>query len=135
MRNHIEVGDSPVPSGSYAQARIAAGLLFLAGVGPYDPISRAIVGKSVEEQTRQVLENIGAVLRGAGAGFSDIVSTTVYLAQLERDWSAFDRVYGSYFEPPFPARTAVGATLKNVLVEISAVAELPGESDGVAKGR
>jgi 2-iminobutanoate/2-iminopropanoate deaminase len=102
-------------------------MLFVAGVGPYDPVTRAIVGTMVEEQTERVVDNIRAVLRGADCDLQDIINTTVYLANLERDWAAFDATYGRFFKPPYPARTAVGVTLKGaVLVEISVVASLRG---------
>jgi reactive intermediate/imine deaminase len=121
----IEATNSPAPSGSYSQARISNGLLFLAGVGPYDPATREIVGSTVEEQTVRVVENIRAVLLAANCDLGDVVNSTVFLADLGRDWAAFDATYGSFFQPPYPARTAVGATLKNMLVEIAVVAALP----------
>lgn len=121
---HILADGSPIPSGSYSQARIAGSFLYLAGVGPYDPVTREVVGTTIEEQTRRVMENIRAVLRAVDADLGDIVNSTVYLANLERDWAAFDATYGSFFVPPYPARTAVGATLKAMLVEIAVVAAL-----------
>lgn len=121
---HVHTSDSPAPSGSYSQARVSNGMLFLAGVGPYDPLTRDVVGTTIAEQTEQVLRNIRAVLVAAGRDMGDVVSTTAYLADLERDWAEFDATYGRFFLPPYPARTAVGARLKNVLVEVAAVAEL-----------
>lgn len=130
----IDVTNSPAPSGSYSQARISNGLLFLAGVGPYDPTTREIVGSTVEEQTVRVVENIRAVLRAANCDLEDIVNSTVFLADLGRDWAAFDATYGSFFRQPYPARTAVGATLKNVLVEIAVVAVVHEHQNGSATG-
>jgi reactive intermediate/imine deaminase len=121
---YVHTSDSPAPSGSYSQARVSNGMLFLAGVGPYDPVTRQVVGTTIVEQTERVLENIRAVLLAAGKDLADVVSTTAYLAQLERDWREFDATYGRFFSPPYPARTAVGAQLKNVLVELAVVAEL-----------
>lgn len=118
----ISVPSSPVPSGSYSQAISANGLVFLAGVGPYDPATRQVIGTTVEEQTSQAISNVRAVLQATGCDLSDIVNCTAYLADLERDWPAFDRTYGSFFGPPFPARTTVGAVLKSILVELSVVA-------------
>jgi 2-iminobutanoate/2-iminopropanoate deaminase len=110
-------------------------MLFVAGVGPYDPVTRAVVGATVTEQTVRVVDNIRAVLRGAGCDLQDIVNSTVYLADLERDWSAFDAAYGEFFAPPYPARTAVGATLKaTVLVEISVVATMREPAGGASDG-
>ena len=121
----ITVEGSPKASGAYSQGIVAKGFLFVAGVGPYDPTPRAVVGETVEEQTVQAMENVRATLHAAGCDFSDIVNATVWLAELNRDWSAFDATYRTFLEEPFPARAAVGAELKNILVEIAVVAALP----------
>ena len=126
----ISVRSSPVPSGAYSQGITANGLLFVAGVGPYDPVTRAVVGTSVEEQTLQTMSNIKEILLVAGLDFGDVVNSTVYLAELERDWAAFDRTYGRFFAAPFPARTAVGATLKGILVEVAVIAALRSSGSG-----
>jgi 2-iminobutanoate/2-iminopropanoate deaminase len=135
LRQHVQAEGSPAPSGTYSQAVAAGGLLFLAGVGPHDPVTRDVVGDGIEEQTVQAVNNIRAVLLAAGCDLDHIVNTTAYLADLERDWSAFDAVYGSFFSPPYPARTAVGGTLKGMLVELAVVAMLPtapAEAQGLA---
>ena len=98
--------------------------MFVAGVGPYDPSTRAIVGTTIEEQTVQTIENIRAILVGAGCGLGDIVNSTVYLAELDRDWAAFDATYRLLLTKPFPARATTGAVLKNILIEIAVVAAL-----------
>ncbi len=121
----ISVTTSPVPSGAYSQAVVANGLVFVAGVGPYDPATRAIVGTTIEEQTVRTVENIRAVLVKAGCDLDDIVNSTVYLAELHRDWPAFDATYRSLLTEPYPARATTGAVLKNILVEIAVVAALP----------
>ncbi|MHB1987125.1 MAG: Rid family hydrolase [Acidimicrobiales bacterium] len=126
--HEITVETSPLPSGSYSQGVVTNGFLFVAGIGPYDPQTRSVVGTTIEEQTAIVLENIRAVLRPAGCDLGDVVSTTVYLADLHRDWAAFDAAYGAFFTRPYPARATVGATLKNILVEIAAVATIPDQS-------
>ena len=131
VRRHVQASESPVPSGSYSQAVAANGLLFLDGMGPYDPVTREVVGQTIEEQTVQAVNNVRAVLLAAGCDLQHVVNTTAYLAHLDRDWAGFDAAYGSLFPPPYPARTAVGATLKKMLVELSVVAVLPaGTSDG-----
>lgn len=130
MRRHVQVSDSPVPSGSYSQAVEANGLLFVSGLGPYHPVTRVVVGETIEEQTVQVVANVRAVLEAAGCDLHHVVNTTAYLADLEHDWAGFDAVYGSLFPAPYPARTAVGATLKNMLVELSVVAVLPSGTPG-----
>jgi 2-iminobutanoate/2-iminopropanoate deaminase len=121
----IAVNDAPVASGNYSQAIEAGGLVFVAGNGPYDPETRAVVGDTIEEQTDRTMRNIEAILRGAGLDWSHVVSTTAYLEHLHRDWAGFDRVYGTFLTPPYPARATTGATLKNILVEISVIAARP----------
>jgi 2-iminobutanoate/2-iminopropanoate deaminase len=121
----INVTTSPVPSGAYSQAVVANGLVFVAGVGPYDAKTRAIVGDTIEEQTRQTIENIRAILVEPGCDLGDIVNSTVYLADLHRDWAAFDAAYSALIPKPYPARATTGAVLKNILVEMAVVAVLP----------
>lgn len=121
----VSTKESPVPSGHYSQAIIANGFVFVAGVGPYDPLTRAIIGDTIEEQTAQTLANIAATLKVAGCGLGDVINSTVWLAHLERDWAGFDSAFGEFFSPPYPARAAVGAELKRILVEIAVVAALP----------
>ena len=75
------------------------------------------------DQTRRVLENLRMILGAAGATLDDVVSVTVYLAD-ERDWDAFNAEYKQAFQPPYPARAVVGAGLRDILVEVSAVAVL-----------
>jgi 2-iminobutanoate/2-iminopropanoate deaminase len=121
----ISVKTSPVPSGAYSQAVVAKGLVFVAGVGPYDPKTRAVVGSTIEEQTIKTMDNIRAILAEAGCDLGDIVNSTVYLAELGRDWAAFDATYRFLLAEPYPARATTGAVLKNILVEIAVVAALP----------
>ncbi len=95
----ISVTDAPVASGNYSQAIVAAGLLFVAGNGPYDPVTRKVVGETIEEQTDRTMRNIEAILNGAGLDWSHVVNTTAYLEHLLRDWAGFDRVYGTFLTP------------------------------------
>ena len=125
MLKVIDVKTSPVPSGAYSQAIVANGLVFVAGVGPYDAKTRAIEGTTIEEQTIKTMGNIRAILVEAGCDFSDILNSTVYLADLHRDWAGFDAAYRSLLTDPYPARATTGAVLKNILVEIAVVAALP----------
>jgi 2-iminobutanoate/2-iminopropanoate deaminase len=124
-RQAISVTNAPVASGNYSQAIAAGGMLFVAGNGPYDPETREVVGDTIEEQTERTMRNIAAILSGAGLEWSHVVNTTVYLEHLQRDWAGFDRVYGTFLTPPYPARATTGAALKNILVEISVIAVMP----------
>lgn len=113
--------DLPPPAGAYSPGVRAGNLLFVSGQTPRDPATGQIVGATVEEQTRLTLANMERILRAGGATLENVVSVTVYLAD-ENDWGAFDRIYRSVFSAPFPTRAVVGASLRGILVEISAVA-------------
>ena len=89
-----------------------------------DPATNQVVGTTVEEQTRQVLANLRAIVEDAGLTMDQVVKTTVYLQHLERDFAAFNQVYSEFFNPPYPVRTTVGADLNKILVEIDLVAAL-----------
>ena len=115
--------DVPPPAGAYSPGVRAGDLLFVSGQVPKDPRTGAVVGDEVREQTRQVLRNVEGVLRAGGATLADVVSVTVYL-QDEGDWGAFNEVYKTVFAPPYPTRAVVGAQLRGILVEVSAVAHV-----------
>jgi 2-iminobutanoate/2-iminopropanoate deaminase len=113
--------DVPPPAGAYSPGVRAGNLLFVSGQVPRDLRTGAVVGDNVAAQTRQVLGNLEAVLRAGGATLADVVAVTVYLAD-EGDWGTFNDVYRSTFHAPYPTRTVVGARLRGILVELSAVA-------------
>ena len=123
----IQLPDLPPPVGPYSPAVRAGDFVYVSGQVPRDPATRELVGRDVTEQSRAVLENLRRVLAAAGARMEDVVSVIVYLAD-ENDWGTFNEVYKSAFSAPFPSRTAVGVQLRDVLVEVSAVAYAPGES-------
>ncbi len=119
--------DVPAPKGPYTPAVRAGDLVFVSGQVPRDPVSGHLVGDDVATQTRQTLSNLQQVLHQAGARIEDVVSVTVYLARAD-DWDAMNAVYREVFRPPYPTRTTVGAELRGILVEVSAVAYLGGGS-------
>lgn len=125
LKDAISAPDAPRANGPYSQAIRAGQLLFLAGQIPVDPASGAVVAGGIAEQTRRVCENLGAVLRAAGASFAQVVKTTVYLADLE-DFTAMNEVYGTFFPPPPPARATIQAARlpRGVRIEIDAIAVL-----------
>ena len=123
----VVLPDLPPPAGAYSPGvRTANGaqLLFVSGQTPRDPATGQILGTTVEEQTRVTLANLERILRTGGATLADVVSVTVYLAD-ENDWGTFNEVYRTVFSPPFPTRAIVGAQLRGILVEISAIAAVP----------
>jgi 2-iminobutanoate/2-iminopropanoate deaminase len=123
-KQEVRTGDAPAPGGAYSQGLVAGDFLYTAGVTPVDPRTGKVAGEDVGTQTRQVLENLRAVLAARGLTFDHVVKATVHLQDLRRDFAAYDAVYRSYFTPPFPVRTTVGSDLMGVLVEIDLVAYL-----------
>jgi 2-iminobutanoate/2-iminopropanoate deaminase len=119
----IQTEKAPPPGGSYSQGLRAGDFLFTAGTGPWHPVTRQVVGATIEEQTIRTLENLRAVLEAGGASLSDVVKTTVYLSDLGQ-FATFNQVYTRYFPDPKPVRTTVGSQLSGILVEIDAVAYL-----------
>ena len=113
--------DVPPPKGAYSPGVRAGGLLFVSGQVPTDPATGEAQGADIAAQATLVLRKLRAVLEAGGATLDDVVSVTVYLADVN-DWGAFNDVYRATFRPPYPSRTVVGARLRGILVELSAVA-------------
>ncbi|ABA21446.1 YjgF-like protein [Trichormus variabilis ATCC 29413] len=125
----IRTDKAPAPVGPYNQAIAASGkLLFLAGQIALDPNTGTVVGEGdVKQQTEQVFANIQAILQAAGIKFSNVVKTTVFLADMN-DFAAVNAVYAKYFEETTaPARACVEVSRlpKDVLVEIECIAVIP----------
>lgn len=114
-------GDVPPPAGAYSPAVKAGPFVFVSGQVPRDPATGTLVGDDVESQTRQVIANVERALKAAGASLADVVSITVYLADID-DWGRFNTVYKELMPPPYPTRTTVGADVRGIFVEISAIA-------------
>jgi 2-iminobutanoate/2-iminopropanoate deaminase len=123
MREIIQTSAAPSPIGPYSQAIRANGFVFVSGQIPVRPDSGEVVGCEIQTQTRQVMQNIEAILRAAGTGFDKVVKTTVFLSNLD-DFSGFNQVYEEYFGEAKPARATVQAARlpKEVLLEIEAIA-------------
>lgn len=109
------------PAGAYSPAVRAGNLIFVSGQVPKDPQTGETVGSDISEQTRYVLTATERVLHAAGASLADVVAVTAYLQRID-DWDAFNAAYRAVFQPPYPARTTVGADLHGFLVEISVIA-------------
>ncbi|MGW2349847.1 RidA family protein [Actinacidiphila glaucinigra] len=123
-KEQIRTDDAPAPGGAYSQAVVAGGFLYTAGTGPHDPATGEVVGDTVTEQTGQVLRNLNALLAARGLDFTDVVKVTTHLADLHRDYEAYNAVYEQVLPDPYPVRTTVGSTLDRKLVEIDIVAVL-----------
>ena len=111
----------PAPGGAYSHLTVGAGLVFTAGFGPHDPATGA-VPEGIEAQTEATLGNVARALAGVGLGLPDVVKVTVHLAELRRDFAAFNEVYGRILPTPYPVRTTVGSELLGFLVEVDVVA-------------
>jgi 2-iminobutanoate/2-iminopropanoate deaminase len=120
---------APAAIGPYSQAVIANGLLFTAGQVALDPASMQVVEGDVVAQTEQVLRNLGAVLASAGASWTDVVKTTVFLTDM-RDFARMNDVYAGVMGDARPARSTVQVSglPRGVLVEIDLIAALPSSS-------
>jgi 2-iminobutanoate/2-iminopropanoate deaminase len=115
--------DVPAPAGAYSRAVRAGNLLFVSGQVPRDFETGELLGDDIANQARGALHNLRRVLEAAGVGLDAVVSVAVHL-QHAGDWTAFNEVYRATFSPPYPTRTVVGADLRDVLVEITAIAVL-----------
>ena len=122
----IQTDLAPAAIGPYSQAVCAGGFVFSAGQIGLDPASGEMVGGGVVAEALQAITNLEAVLAAAGCSLSDVVKTTLFLADM-RDFTAVNGVYDSRFSAPYPARSAVEASAlpKGALFEIEAVAILP----------
>lgn len=121
----IQTNQAPKAIGPYVQGRIANGFLFASGQVPLDPETGEVVGNTIEEQTKQVVKNITAILKEAGITSDQIVKTTCFLKNMD-DFVAFNGVYGTLFGDVLPARSAVEVARlpKDVLVEIEIIADV-----------
>ncbi|NEP00435.1 MAG: RidA family protein [Symploca sp. SIO2E9] len=127
----IRTSHAPAPVGPYNQAIIASGdMIFVAGQIAIEPRTNQIVGiYDVAKQTEQVMKNIEAILAASGAIMSDVVKTTIFLANMN-DFPVVNHVYGRYFNTESaPARACVQVSRlpKNVLVEIECIAVIPSD--------
>jgi len=109
---------------SYSQAVVAGGLVFVSGQGPFDPGSGAIVGTTIQEQTRQVLTNVQAILGAAGSAMDRVVSATFILTRPE-DFGGMNEEWMRWFPVDPPARSGARHPLQvdNLLISIAVVAE------------
>jgi 2-iminobutanoate/2-iminopropanoate deaminase len=122
-RQVVSTKNAPAAIGPYSQAIKAGGMVFCSGQVALDPATNSLVDGGVAQQTKQVLDNLGAVLEAAGAGFDSVVKTTIFLADLE-DFAVVNGIYGERFgdAPPARATVQVSRLPLDVRVEIDAIA-------------
>lgn len=121
----IATENAPAAIGPYVQATRVGNMLYTSGQIPLDPVSMEIVAGGVAEQTKQVMDNLLAVLAAAGGDASNVVKTTCYLKDMN-DFVAFNAVYANYFTQGAPSRSCVEVARlpKDVLVEVEVIAYL-----------
>ena len=125
MKEIISTPNAPAAIGPYSQAIKAGNLLFISGQVPLDPATGEVVEGDITVQTHRVLDNVKAILAEAGADFSNVVKTTVFLKDMN-DFVPMNRVYAEYYPENCPARSAVQVARlpKDVSVEIETIAVL-----------
>jgi 2-iminobutanoate/2-iminopropanoate deaminase len=123
VKQAVSAPDAPKAIGPYSAALRAGSLLFISGQVPLDPVSGVMVDGTIEEQTSRVLNNIGALLAAAGLTFRHVTKTTVFLADMN-DFAAMNRIYQTFFDEPYPARSTVQAARlpRDARIEIDAIA-------------
>jgi 2-iminobutanoate/2-iminopropanoate deaminase len=121
----IITSNAPAPIGPYNQAVRSGNLLFISGQICLDPATGQLKNGDLQEETHQVMNNLKAILQEAGASFSNVVKTTIFLTDMNR-FSEVNEIYGKYFTDAFPARETVqvSALPRFVNVEISMIAAI-----------
>jgi 2-iminobutanoate/2-iminopropanoate deaminase len=123
-RDIIKTTHAPAPPPTYSQAVRAAGLVFVSGTGPFDPATGKIVGETIQEQTRQCLTNVSAILEAAGSSLDRIASATVILLE-EADFAGMNEEWVKWFPANPPARQGAKLPVRipGMRVSIAAIAE------------
>lgn len=123
-RNVVFTSKAPKPPSTYSQAVKAAGLVFVSGTAPIDPATRAFAGTTIQEQTRQCLMNVAAILEEAGSSMDKIVSATVILAE-EDDFPGMNDEWMRWFPTDPPARQGakLPARIPGLKVSVAVIAE------------
>lgn len=120
----IHTDDAPKAPAAYSQAVKAAGLVFVSGQGPFDPATGDVAGETIQEQTRQCLRNVEAILKAAGSSLHQVVSATFILAD-ERDYAGFSEEWMRWFPTDPPARQGakLPITPKGMKLSVAVIAE------------
>jgi len=128
MKHAISSPDAPKAIGPYSPAIRSGQLLFMSGQIALAPATGQMIAGDIATETRQVMDNLGALLKAAGLSFSDVIRTTIFLSDLG-DFATVNEVYGTYFTPPAPARATVQVARlpRDARIEIDAIAAYEGE--------
>ena len=120
MKKIINTSDAPAPIGPYNQAIIAGNIMFISGTIAMDLQSKQLVKTSIKEETKMVMDYLGAILKAGGCTFENVVKSTIFLNDMN-NFVHVNEVYASYFKGEFPARATIQAARlpKDANVEIS----------------
>ena len=123
-REIIRTADAPAPPASYSQAVRGGGLVFVSGQGPFDPVSGKVAGTTIQEQTRQCLKNVSAILAAAGSSLDMVVSATFILVD-EEDFPGMNEEWVKWFPTAPPARQGAKLPIrpKGMKISIAVIAE------------
>lgn len=123
MKKIINISDAPKPIAPYSQAVLSGNSLYVSGQIAIDPYTGKLVEGNAGDQTRQVMENIGAILKEVGMDFTNVVKCSIFLSDMEL-YKDVNAVYGTYFQVDPPAREAIAVKglPMGVDVEISCIA-------------
>lgn len=125
-KNIVNTSNAPAPIGPYNQAVACNGMLYISGQICIDPATGDLKNSSIEEETQQVMKNLGAILQHAGSGFEHVIKSTIFITDMHQ-FAQINEVYARSFQDNFPARETVqvSALPKFVNVEISMIAAVP----------
>ncbi len=125
MKKEIKTANAPEALGPYSQAVVSGGILFVSGQIALDAVTGEMVGDDVSGQTEKVFQNIKAILEAAGVSEEQVVKCSVFLKDMD-DFAAMNKIYGSFFSQPYPARAAVQVAKlpKDAKIEIEVTALL-----------
>ena len=123
MKKAIDIPNAPKPVGSYSQAILNNGTLYISGQIPLNPSTQNLEIGSIEEATEQVMRNIESLLKAAGMSLNDVLKCSIFLKDMN-DFAAVNKIYSSYFQGIFPARETVQVAKLplDVPIEISCIA-------------
>jgi 2-iminobutanoate/2-iminopropanoate deaminase len=126
MKKIIHTKAAPEPIGPYSQAVLVDNVLYVSGQIPIDPASKNIASNDIEKQTKQVMENIQAILKAAGTNMRYVVKSSLFIKNMTQ-FEVINNIYGSYFTGPPPARETIEVSRlpRDVDIEISVIAVLP----------
>lgn len=125
MKKTINSPLAPAPIGPYSQAILSGNILYVSGQIPVDQKTGVVVNQSIEDETRQVMINLGYILKEAGSDYSDIVKCTIFIKDMKQ-FAQINGIYGEYFKENPPARETVEVSElpKGVSIEISCIAHI-----------